>query len=1265
MGKQVSDRSEGGPAAVRPRRRRVTHRAMIAAVAGVALTVATPSVGGATPLLAAPGHAAARATTAIVRQVVVAKSPRLPGGVTELGALPSGRTVSGVVALAPRNAAVLQRFASAISTPGTSAYHRYLTPATFTNYFSPSRTAVAAIERHLSAGGLSVSSVSSNRLLVGFTGRAAAVAATFHTSFATYRLAGGRRAFANTSAIRLPATIAPLVTAVVGLNDLVVPHATPVRSVAGRHASARTRADALHVAETATTTAGGPVACRAATRAAGGNGGFTDTQIADAYGVDGLYQKGDIGAGQTVALYELEPYRTIDVKAFDSCYFGAADASSMLTRLHTVAVDGGDPTGPGSGESELDIDDVSALAPGANIEVYEAPATNAGYLDDWNAIVSDDTAKTVSSSWGSSCETETAAEEPGLEQVENTIFEQAAIQGQTVLDATGDSGADGCSAETGEPTTPLLSANDPASQPYVLAVGGTTIDQASNPPVEQTWNDGGGGGAGGGGISAVWPQPAWQAHSTVAGIDAAKVIAAAQQIDGGDFCQTAEVKTACRELPDVSANADEYTGITIDYDRQWTTIGGTSSSTPLWAAILADIDSTASCKAHGGVGFVNPSLYAIASVPSEYKASFNDVTTANNDEYGITDGLYPATRGYDMATGLGTPRVTGRAGTNGLAYYLCAAPATSRPTVSSISPDVVSSAAGSGTGAAGAAVSVTITGSHFEAAGAPDVAGITVGSYQVTPFTVVSSSTITATLPIAVVEEGNGGTGSGSGVFDVTVTLNGGLTSMPTSSARLTVYNDPSDAGSSVPVVDAVTPSGGNEVGGTVIHIYGSGFTALSQTSTVTIGGVSATVTKVTDTELTAVVPPYAASGPSATTCVTATNPVNDVCQTQVEVTNHFGSSAISPILPEYAGDLYTPPSAGTEALPATTEFDYVPTPTVTGYTFVDPAQDYASEEGFSYITGAENEVIVHGTGLGQLGFEWADVGTPGTSAAIDDEVLSVTPTALDLYLPNISLTDRQMVEALAMQTLGSPNQATLTSTQEPSPTVPVTYAPVPRLHSYSTASGKDFSPTAGGTKVTVKGVGFYDGALVTFTNYNTFTVATEYNLDPSATAPHRQFSFVTTPQLPGEDATAVCTVSGCSGDTEVCIPGVCIVESFGTHPFTFYPPGKPSLVSIQPKTGRAGDFVTITGTNLAFPQAVYFGSKKLNDDDFGNGFNDETGAVNLNVVQALVPRGLQIGKKVDIRVVTAESEATERHPETPINKNVTYTVTKPFRRQS
>ena len=153
-------------------------------------------------------------------------------------------------------------------------------------------------------------------------------------------------------------------------------------------------------------------------------------------------------------------------------------------------------------------------------------------------------------------------------------------------------------------------------------------------------------------------------------------------------CAAASAATPCRLVPDVSAQADEFTGAITVYRSAfgggWSTIGGTSSSTPIWAAMLALVNASATCAAHAatrdGVGFVSPLLYAVASNPGDYAASFNDITTGNNDIYGLDDGqVFPATTGYDLASGLGSPRLTGPGGTAGLAYYLCSLGAASKP----------------------------------------------------------------------------------------------------------------------------------------------------------------------------------------------------------------------------------------------------------------------------------------------------------------------------------------------------------------------------------------------------------------------------------------------------------------------------------------------------------------------------------------------------------------------------------------------------------
>ncbi len=287
---------------------------------------------------------------------------RAPRG---LGRLPSGQTLSGDVGLAPRDPAALAAFAGAVSDPRSPLYRHYLRAGQFASAFGPAPATIAAVERHLQASGMRVTRVSRNGLLIGFRATAAQAEAAFATQLKSYRLTSGRLAFAPSAAIALPADIAPAVQAVVGLSTLHRPEAHPLRGGSG-HPKAQVPANVP-------APAAGPVACAAAKQDAAALGGLTDQQIADSYGVNGLYGARVTGAGQTIAVFELEPFSLADLKAFDACYFGAARAAAMLKRVHVVPVDGGEQAGSGSGESILDVDDVSALAPGATIQVYEAP----------------------------------------------------------------------------------------------------------------------------------------------------------------------------------------------------------------------------------------------------------------------------------------------------------------------------------------------------------------------------------------------------------------------------------------------------------------------------------------------------------------------------------------------------------------------------------------------------------------------------------------------------------------------------------------------------------------------------------------------------------------------------------------------------------------------------------------------------------------------------------------------------------------------------
>lgn len=1140
-----------------------------------------------------------------------------PAGARGLGALAGSQTIDGLVALRPRDPAALASFAAAVTSPRSSSYRHYLAPGQFASEFGPTPQAIAAVKAVLQARGIHVTGVSGNGLLVKFSATAAQAQTAFDTRLERYQLAGGRIAFAPTADVSVPSALASDVQSVVGLDTTAALEARPLLGAAG-HAAART---AAHPGSSGV----GPTACAAAQTAASEYGGLTDQQIAYAYGVDGLYSAGEDGSGQTIDVFEGEPFSASDQLTFDSCYFGLGKALGMLSRIHVIPVDGGAQVGTGSGEAELDMDDVSALAPGARIDVYEGNPTIEGIVQTFGAIVQADNAKVITSSWFTACEAQGNATEPNLATLENTIFEQAAVQGQTVLEAAGDDGSDGCSYHGSSPAPPILSQSVEAAQPYVLSVGGTTITDATFPPAEQVWNDGADFGAGGGGLSAAWPAPAWQADSTVPGIGDTSVISEAESLTGSTFCGA----SLCREVPDVTAQADQFTGAVTVYESQyggWTTFGGTSSATPLWAAMLVDIASTPACESAGGLGFVPPELYALASVPSEYAASFNDITAGNNDVFGDADGLFPATTGYDMASGLGSPKVTGPGGTNGLSYYLCDAgtPAASTiPTVAGVAPEAVSTAGGP----------VTISGTGFETSGdTPDVTGVQVGTVDLASgdFKVTGPDTIEATLPPASALVGAGASGDGAGTYDVTVTLSDGETSIPDTSARVT-YFEASTGHSALPEVDGIEAPGGNEAGGMVVTVYGTGFAAASGTPTVTFGGVLATHVKVlSDSLLKVTVPAYSAAH---TTCATDADPATDVCQVEVQVTTANGSSSESQILPEYSGpytstaNYPTTPPAGQEDAPAATEFDYLPTPTVTS---VSVTGGLASEAGGTVAT-------ITGTGLGALGIQWVDVGPYAEYSSYDANLEYASPTELVVALPAEAPSPGEVTEPITVQTEGSLNLGDI-QRRAPSNAGSVTYAPTPTVTSLSVAgSSYDAGPATGGTEVTITGTGFGDADEVTFTDTGVYPLSDTTTFSLTSVTP-TSVTFLTPSDNPGVDQVSVCNPVECSaplpsGDT-----------------FTYFPVGDPQVSSVSPAKGFAGTKVTITGANLGFIQAVYFGTVQATTFANAPALLDSG---STGEVTATAPPGTA-GTTVPIRVVTLESEVTGSG-ESPVNPDATF----------
>jgi Pro-kumamolisin, activation domain/IPT/TIG domain len=1188
---------------------------------------------------ASPAAAARRPHPPMMERIEAA--PGVPAGARVAGAVPTSAPVTGTVVLQPRDSAALLRFIAALTDKNSPLFHQYLPQGAFASRFGPAPSAISAVRAQLTADGLRVSGVSSDGLLVRFSGTARHVEGAFHTGLENYRLRDGSVRHAATSSITLPSTISGSVAAVVGLDDLVQAHPVGVlrapASDRGKTRSPRTVGFGHPP--------GSPKACAGATTAARKSGGLTDDQIAHAYGAFGLYGSGDFGAGQHIALYELEPFLRSDIKTFDTCFFGARAAAGMLNRLHVIPVDGGQPAGAGSGEASLDVEDISAIAPGATIDVYEGPSPGTDGVDydpvdNYAAIVDADTDQVVSTSWGL-CEQSIELGQPGLQVAENLLFEQAAAQGQSVFAAAGDNGSDDCN--TFETATPIsgqnpVSVDDPGSQPYVVSVGGTTIDDAATqPPAEHVWNDGADGGAGGGGISQSWTMPAWQREATVPGIalPGSADYTNADRVEKAygyppNFCQRsvpdATSATPCRLVPDVSAQADEFTGAITQYQAAfggWFTDGGTSSSTPIWAATLALINASPTCAAHAatrsGVGFASPLLYAVASDPDAYGASFNDITTGNNDVYGIDNGLvFPATTGYDPASGLGSPRLAGPGGSAGLAYYLCSlAGQPSRPVVAEVSPARGSVAGGE---------RVTITGTGFEPGGSPGVATVEVGAVQLAPsrFHVRSATTIVATLPpardarppLAPSPQ------DGAGPAAVIVMLKNHESSIPGPNSTFE-YVDTS-GGKTVPAVTGVIPYAGPETKPGPVTILGSGFTGATS---VTFGGVAAARFTVNSSyRVTATPPAYSsrtACSPLPTTGVfKSENATNDICQVQVAVANAHGTSATGRILPpaegavivNSLGDLVPPPGCHCETMQAPTEYDYLPAPSVTSVSASAGAASLASEKGGTVIT-------VRGKGLDPLTVDWANFGKPALASSMDTNFVFVTGTEMQIAAPAQARTVDPSAIPFSVKTLAGQSAP-----------ASVTYAGVPEVtRVVNTVNSKKLDgtygvPDTGGTLIRISGRGFAGQLIppIEFTDTKTpFSVGTQYTFTVHGST---SVSTQTVAQNPAIIDVRLCTVTACSRNR----PGDLLY---------IYPPGNPRVTSVSPASGPAagGTRVTIGGQNLGCALEVFFGNVKAESVTPVPTYLDCGSTTTLH---ATSPPGTK-GQKVPVTVATIESYFT------------------------
>ncbi|MET9076485.1 S53 family peptidase [Streptomyces sp. NPDC004232] len=479
---------------------------------------------------------------------------------TRTGDVAAGKRISVAISLTPRGGKALDTFVARVSDPHSASYGHYLTKGQFAARFGRTDAEVEQLRHYLRSQGVTVGTVHSGNLLVDASGTAAQLEKAFGTKLSTWKDAtSGRSFYANDTAPTLPSSIASIVSDVAGLNNRLQLHRQAPSTVRPHN---------------------------------GPGGGYTPAQLKGGYNVSGTYT----GSGQKIALLEFDGFQQSNITAYDNNYGLGSPAPTVQK------VDGGSGAlGDGQVEVELDIEVLHAIAPKANVTVFEGPNSDAGEVDTYQAIV-DSGIPTTSISWGAA---ESARTTSGINAVD-AVFKAGAAQGLGFYAASGDSGSD----DAGDGGT---SVDYPASDPYVTGVGGTklTVTSSNAFSKEVAWS------GGGGGKSSVFKIPSWQT--------------AVQKSAGGGY----------RQVPDVSAHANPSPGVSIYSQGSWSSVGGTSAAAPEWAAFAALYNQRAAAAGKANLGFADPALYSASGT------GFHDITSGSN-------GAYSAATGWDFTTGWGS-----------------------------------------------------------------------------------------------------------------------------------------------------------------------------------------------------------------------------------------------------------------------------------------------------------------------------------------------------------------------------------------------------------------------------------------------------------------------------------------------------------------------------------------------------------------------------------------------------------------------------------
>ncbi len=622
----------------------------------------------ATVLAAGLGTGALASSALAAKGGVIQEVSPAAQAASQVAATPPAAPVEFDVGLALRDPAGAAALAREVSGPSSAGYGRYLTPAEWEARFSPAQSSVEAVSSWLRAHGIAVQGVTPDRMTIQASAPAATVEAAFASALGEFKAAGHVVRLAK-RALSVPSSIAALISGVVGVDQGVVkPQGLTGADTRGAKRSAARTGSALpppfvvgkpcskYFGQKLDTTdppygKGYPEVLPYAPC------GYTPSQLQSAYGLAGAIAGGVNGKGVKVAIVDALASPTLFADAHqysENNQPGATLEKSQFSELLDKPFEISEECiaeEEWADEQHLDVEAVHAMAPGAKILYVGAKTCSLAALESAvQQVVDGHLASIVTDSWANNALLEP---EEARKAFDNVLM-MAVGTGVGVQFSSGDEGDEFVTVGTNSP-------DYPSSSPYATAVGGTSLEVGKHgerlgefgwstgrsvlctelleeleypgctsskleawlpgPPGEYQYG-------GGGGTSIYYAEPAYQ--------EAVVPAALAERYSG-------LTGTRNRVVPDISMDGDPSTGFRLGETQEFPggpryneyRLGGTSLSSPLLAGELADADQAAG-KA---LGFVNPLLYKLASLPATYEGAFYDVVPGGKQALARIDYL--------------------------------------------------------------------------------------------------------------------------------------------------------------------------------------------------------------------------------------------------------------------------------------------------------------------------------------------------------------------------------------------------------------------------------------------------------------------------------------------------------------------------------------------------------------------------------------------------------------------------------------------------